>query len=101
MMGFFSIYHGLIYNEFFAVPHNWFGTCFNPGAFDEGGKDIPYKDGNDCVYKFGMDPSWALSSTYLTFTNNVKEKLAVIIAYFHLNFGIALNGLNCIYFGRW
>ena len=90
MMGFFSIYHGLIYNEFFAVPNDWFGTCFDPKTFDDGNKDIQYKNGNDCVYKFGMDPSWPLALNYLTFTNNIKEKLAVIIAYFHLNFGIAL-----------
>jgi len=37
----------------------------------------------------------------LTFTNNIKEKLSVIIAYVHLNFGIVLNGLNQIYFGRY
>lgn len=48
-----------------------------------------------------MDPTYALSSGYLTFTNNIKEKLAVIIAYFHLNFGIVLNALNCIYFGQY
>jgi len=104
MMGFFSIYHGLIYNEFFAVPHDWFGTCYDPNTWsptDPLRKDIQYKDGNDCVYKFGMDPSWTLSANYLTFTNNIKEKLAVIIAYFHLNFGIFLQGMNCVYFGKW
>jgi len=29
MMGFFSIYHGLIYNEFFAVSNGWFETCYS------------------------------------------------------------------------
>lgn len=37
----------------------------------------------------------------MTFTNNIKEKLSVIIAYFHLNFGIVLNALNCIHQGNW
>jgi hypothetical protein len=45
-----------------------------------------------------MDPSWTLSANYLTFTNNIKEKLSVIIAYFHLNFGIILKAMNMIYF---
>jgi len=45
-----------------------------------------------------MDPTWALSQNYLTFTNNIKEKLSVIIAYFHLNFGIVLKAMNLIYF---
>lgn len=104
MMGFFSMYQGLIYNEFFAVPNDWFGTCFNLNSYDATADDprIDYKNGNpDCVYAFGMDPTWTLSSNYLTFTNNIKEKLSVIIAYFHLNFGIFLQGMNCVYFGDW
>lgn len=112
MMGFFACYMGLIYNEFFAVNNDWFGTCYdvNQYAVDKP-FDIPepdtynyikYNNGNtDCVYPFGMDPSQALSKDYLTFTNNIKEKLAVIIAYFHLNFGMVVNALNCIYYGRW
>jgi V-type H+-transporting ATPase subunit a len=28
MMGFFSMYNGLLYNEFFAIPNDWFGSCF-------------------------------------------------------------------------
>merc|ERR1719192_2789321 len=107
MMGFFAIYQGLIYNEFFAIPHNWFGTCYYVKSYDpqDTAKSLitynNYPDEKDCVYKFGMDPSWALSTGYLTFTNNIKEKLAVIIAYFHLNFGMFLNALNCIYYGKW
>ena len=64
---------------------------------------MPYKHGIDskCVYPFGIDPAWKISSNNLTFTNNIKEKLAVIIAYFHLNFGMVLNALNCVYFGQW
>ena len=107
MMGFFAIYQGLIYNEFFAIPHNWFGTCYDINSYDasDPAKDkivySNYPEEKDCVYKFGMDPSWALSSNYLTYTNNIKEKLSVIIAYFHLNFGIFLNALNCIHRGDW
>lgn len=29
MMGFFSMYNGLLYNEFFAITNDWFGTCYN------------------------------------------------------------------------
>jgi hypothetical protein len=47
-----------------------------------------------------MDPSYTLSASYLTFTNNIKEKLSVIIAYFHLNFGIILMMINLVHFGQ-
>jgi len=29
MMGFFASYNGLLYNEWFAIYADWFGTCFN------------------------------------------------------------------------
>ena len=29
MMGFFSCYNGLLYNEFFAIPNDWFGSCYD------------------------------------------------------------------------
>ena len=48
-----------------------------------------------------MDPTWKLSSNYLTYSNNIKEKLAFIIAYFTLNFGIVLNAMNTIRNGQY
>lgn len=29
MMGACSVYNGLIYNEFFAIPNDWFGSCYD------------------------------------------------------------------------
>ena len=29
MMGFFSVYMGLVYNEFFAIPVDFFGSCYD------------------------------------------------------------------------
>ena len=33
--------------------------------------------------------------------NTAKEKISVIIAFFHLNFGITCKVFNSVYFGRW
>lgn len=30
LMGMFATYNGFIYNEFFAMPEEFFGSCFNP-----------------------------------------------------------------------
>merc|ERR1712242_3368 len=92
-----------------GISNDWFGTCYRLNSYkpDEGKNTIHYVGYNenheekDCVYYFGMDPLWTISTNYLTFTNNIKEKLSVIIAYFHLNFGIFLNALNCIHRGDW
>lgn len=29
LMGFFAVYNGLLYNEFFAIPNDWFGSCYD------------------------------------------------------------------------
>jgi len=28
LMGLFSCYNGLLYNEWFAIPYDWFGSCY-------------------------------------------------------------------------
>lgn len=43
MMGIFSIYCGLIYNEFFGKPLIFFNSC---------------ETKKDCVYPFGIDWIW-------------------------------------------
>lgn len=108
MLGFLSCYNGLIYNEFFAISNDFFGTCYRDNidpalvAADPTYKRLTYKDSDDCVYAFGMDPAWSLDPTQkLTFMNTAKEKISVIIAFFHLNFGIFCKLLNSVYFGRW
>ena len=47
MMGFFACYNGLLYNEFFAIPNDWFGSCYDIYANNELG-DVG-NDGRDEV----------------------------------------------------
>lgn len=71
MMGFFSMYNGLLYNEFFAIPNDWFGSCYDiyvtkdttpVGSYGT----YPQKEpGVQCVYPFGFDPAWWLSTVQL------------------------------------
>lgn len=74
MMGFFSCFNGLLYNEWFAIPYPWFKSCYVTDRLptaDEGftfpyvdfpeGQTAEY-DGTECVYPFGMDPTWFLST---------------------------------------
>jgi len=61
MIGFFSMYNGLLYNEFFAISNDFFGSCYeNAYMKTDSGEDtdrIECKAENcDCVYAFGMDP---------------------------------------------
>ena len=113
MMGAMAMLSGLLYNEFFAIPNNWFGTCYNvdvrcstedagcnPSFFPKGCENPALGCEINCVYPFGVDPSWFLSGNLLTFTNNIKMKLAVIIGVIHMTIGVLVKGANSIYFSN-
>jgi V-type H+-transporting ATPase subunit a len=46
MSGFFSCYNGLLYNEWFAIPYDWFNSCYvyNPLPPASTGYTFPYVD---------------------------------------------------------
>jgi V-type H+-transporting ATPase subunit a len=82
LMGFFAVFNGLCYNEFFALPlqANW-GTCWENDNTAEQMKDDYYLSPKpDCVYPIGVDYSWGLSLNKLSFTNVMKMKISVILA---------------------
>jgi len=51
----------------------------------------------DCVYPFGFDPAWGMSSNDLTTSNGIKMKLSVIFAIFHMTIGVLIKGTNLLY----
>jgi V-type H+-transporting ATPase subunit a len=84
MMGLFSIYAGVIYNDFAGLTVNFFGTCWE--WHSEKSEWYPI-----CTYPFGIDPVWM---DQLSFMNSVKMKLSVIIAYLHMTLGILIMAFN-------
>lgn len=114
MMGLFSCYNGLLYNEWFAIPYPWFNSCYvtNPLPPASNGYVFPFVDfgnetdpltpqydGTTCVYPFGMDPTWFLDSNdILVVQNSMKMKISVIIAVLHMTMGIVVKGMNARYF---
>ena len=93
----FAIFCGLMYNEFFSIPLDFFGTCYNE---EKDGKLILNKTIIDednvkkCVYPIGLDPSWIGTQNELTFTNSLKMKLSIIVGVIHMILGIAIKGVN-------
>jgi V-type H+-transporting ATPase subunit a len=65
-MGCFAFYNGFIYNECFAIPIDFFGSCYSeePGYYDTApganktGEFYWRRTSFDCVYSFGLDPRW-------------------------------------------
>ena len=110
LMGFMATYCGSIYNEFFAIPTNIFGSCYNPYSqyycsatpFSKDSTAPPEiftRVNSECTYPYGMDPIWSITNNRLTFVNSVKMKMSVIFGIFHMTIGIILKGSNTLYFG--
>jgi len=58
LMGMFAMYNGMLYNEFFAIPNDWFGSCYNmtmrnTTANNTGSTDNPSAN---FVYPPNLDP---------------------------------------------
>lgn len=95
LMGFFAVYCGLIYGEFFATPLALFKSCFDINTPDY------KKHSPDCVYPFGIDYIWYLSENETSFLNSFKMKFSIIIGVFQMLMGTMLKGSNALYFGKW
>ncbi|KNA09691.1 hypothetical protein SOVF_150640 [Spinacia oleracea] len=99
MMALFSIYTGLVYNEFFSLPFELFGpsayACRDPSCRDASTAGvIKVRD----TYPFGVDPVWHGSRSELPFLNSLKMKMSILIGVAHMNLGIILSYCNAKFF---
>ena len=92
LLGFFSVFCGLLYNDFLSIPI-YFKSCY-PRSGEDG--EHLEKD-RTCNYQFGLDPVWMLASNELMFVNSLKMKLSVILGVSHMVLGIFLKGLNALF----
>ncbi|CAB1118021.1 unnamed protein product [Ectocarpus sp. CCAP 1310/34] len=103
MMGFFSVYAGLIYNDFFSLPLNLFGSSWvwSDGVDTEEGEEaenVSFYGDADAVYPFGVDPAWHIAGNELLFFNSMKMKTSVILGVTQMTFGVVLKAMNALYF---
>jgi len=86
MMGLFSFYCGLIYNDFSSLPIMITDTCWEMPAKkaieDAKAAKEPavnaIRPDKDCVYPFGLDYTWMRSAQEIVYLNNFKMKTAVM-----------------------
>ncbi|XP_074286206.1 V-type proton ATPase subunit a3-like [Silene latifolia] len=102
MMAIFSIYTGLIYNEFFSVPFSLFGQSAYAC------RDLSCKDATTDglikvrdAYPFGIDPVWHGSRSELPFLNSLKMKMSILLGVAQMNLGIIMSFFNAKFFRSW
>ncbi|CDF37631.1 unnamed protein product [Chondrus crispus] len=100
LMGLFSIFTGFLYNEFFAVPLDLFGSRwkFTEESVMACGIDnceVPSAVKNPVSpYPFGFDPVWKGSANGLLFFNSYKMKLSIVLGVCQMVMGICMSYLN-------
>ncbi|XP_061115672.1 V-type proton ATPase 116 kDa subunit a [Conger conger] len=114
LMGLFSVYTGLIYNDCFSKSLNIFGSGWSVRAMakQSGWTDRTLStnafltlDPNvtgvfNGPYPLGIDPIWNLASNRLTFLNSYKMKMSVILGIIHMSFGVILGVFNHLHFRK-
>lgn len=108
LMGLFSMYTGLMYNDIFSKSLNIFGSSWAPDKkmYDYFKMDLSnYKvcANSSCFhgpYPFGLDPVWQMSINKITITNSIKMKLSVILGVSQMLFGLSLSLVNHMFFRR-
>uniref|UniRef100_A0A3P8N7Z6 V-type proton ATPase subunit a n=1 Tax=Astatotilapia calliptera TaxID=8154 RepID=A0A3P8N7Z6_ASTCA len=107
LMGIFSVYTGVIYNDCFSKSLNMFGSGWSVRPMSE------TLDGNAVLqldpaipgvfggpYPLGIDPIWNIATNKLTFLNSFKMKMSVILGVIHMIFGVSLSLFNHLYFKK-
>ncbi|KAL7860650.1 hypothetical protein AOLI_G00169990 [Acnodon oligacanthus] len=116
LMGIFSVYTGIIYNDCFSKSLNVFGSSWSVRPMftaKEANWTFETLKGNRMLqldpavqgvfggpYPIGIDPIWNLASNKLTFLNSFKMKMSVILGVIHMLFGVTLSLFNHTYFKK-
>uniref|UniRef100_A0AAQ4PTA3 V-type proton ATPase subunit a n=1 Tax=Gasterosteus aculeatus aculeatus TaxID=481459 RepID=A0AAQ4PTA3_GASAC len=110
LMGVFSVYTGIIYNDCFSKSLNVFGSgwsvrpMFTSFETLRGNKVLQLDPTVDGVFKgpypIGIDPIWNIATNKLTFLNSFKMKMSIILGVIHMLFGVSLGLFNHLYFKK-
>ncbi|XP_016952666.1 V-type proton ATPase 116 kDa subunit a 1 isoform X4 [Drosophila biarmipes] len=105
LMGVFSMYTGLIYNDIFSKSLNIFGShwhlSYNTSTVMENKflQLSPKVDYEGAPYPFGMDPIWQVAgANKIIFHNAYKMKISIIFGVIHMIFGVVMSWHNHTYF---
>ncbi|RKF58580.1 V-type proton ATPase subunit a [Erysiphe neolycopersici] len=100
MMGIFSMYTGLIYNDVFSKSLTLFPSAWEwdvPKGWQEG-QTLEAKLKGNYRFPFGLDWMWHGTENDLLFANSFKMKLSILMGWFHMTYSLCLSYINARHF---
>lgn len=106
MMSVFSIITGVLYNDYFALAFDWFGSRYHWSSDDPLGASTRTfvgraPESGSPAYPFGLDPYWHWGDNSMVFINSYKMKMAVIIGITQMIFGLILKLVNYVHMRKY
>ncbi|KAJ1834829.1 H(+)-transporting V0 sector ATPase subunit a [Coemansia sp. RSA 2711] len=100
LMGIFSMFTGLLYNDIFSRAMGFFASGW-AWPTDQGGEGVTVEATKlDHVYPIGIDPAWHHAGNSLLFTNSYKMKMSIVLGVIHMTLGICLQVPNALHFKK-
>jgi V-type H+-transporting ATPase subunit a len=97
LMAVCGMYNGIIYNEWFGLPINIFGSRWTQNEADLTTWD--QIEGN--AYPIGVDPVWMFKDNELIFTNSMKMKISVVVGITQMVVGMILQLIKQVRKKEW
>ncbi|KAK5073121.1 H(+)-transporting V0 sector ATPase subunit a [Lithohypha guttulata] len=96
MMGTYSMFTGLIYNDVFSKGFTAFDSAWE--FPEEGRPDVTGHLKGSYRYPFGIDWAWHGSDNDLLFSNSFKMKLSILMGWCHMTYALMFSLINARHF---
>ncbi|KAL4788137.1 V-type ATPase, V0 complex, 116kDa subunit family [Aspergillus varians] len=98
MMGLFSMYTGLIYNDIFSKSFTVFPSSWQWPQDIQPGHAVDASLKGSYRFPFGLDWNWHEAENSLLFSNSLKMKMSIVLGWAHMSYALILQYVNARHF---
>ncbi|KAF7559112.1 hypothetical protein G7046_g5048 [Stylonectria norvegica] len=103
VMGIFSVFTGLVYNDAFSKSMTLFDSAWEykkPEGWTNGTTVTATLNDDGYRYPFGLDWAWHGTENDLLFSNSYKMKMSIILGWAHMTYSLCFAYINARHFRK-